>query len=256
MYNDSCFSLVQAIQSNTIPYDFAVCAVNENECEVSFVDFKGLKSHLGNRPCVPSIFGHSPAIVSIGAEQQALDAISDALISFPDKYNRFPPAQYEKLHEIKSGGFKVYIKDGRLRLEVSEWECKGLGWQRGDRIALSGLLDSNKFALHLDADGEALIDCDTPGWLSVNRDWPIGIKDFSDNDCLSTPYYLSDYGINFSIEKNDEILSDKTLENQITGETSISKPKFSPVYYATLAILFCLFTAVILTLCKITSVSV
>ena len=181
MFNDNCFSLIHAIQSNTIPYDFAVCAVNDNECEVSFVNFSGLKSHLDNRPCVPSIFGQSPAIVSIGAEQQALDAISDALLSFPDKYNQTPPVQYEKLQEIRSGGFKVFIKNNRMRFEVSEWECKGFGWQRGDRVALSGLQNSTRFALHLDADGEALIDADTPGWLSVNRDWPIVINDFSDN---------------------------------------------------------------------------
>lgn len=216
------FVLVLPIRSRCCPFDFSVCVVEEDSCNVSFVDFDGLLNYTHDIPCVPSVYGNTPGIVSMVSEQQALDAIENSIISLSQKYDKLPPDQYEKLYEPRSGGFVVHVCDGRIKFEISEWECRGFGWQRGDRVSLSSLPDASRFVLHLDRDGYALMDAEKSGWLTVNKDWSLGSHDIRDQDSPMVEYYLSDSGVYFGISKDaaDKNENENIIDFSVTEKSS------------------------------------
>lgn len=169
------------------PFDYGICFVEGETARTAFVDLEGLERALGDYPCVPSIYGKCPGIVSFEAEMEAVDVLTTAATEFSDKYQSRLPSSYERLRERVAGGLVITLSDGRIGFEVAQWVTDALSWQVGDRIDMAVGPDGKSFRIFADRDGTALV-IGRPGWLTAIRDWPFSSA--NSQDCV-TPVPVS-----------------------------------------------------------------
>lgn len=177
MRDDGKFALVleasAAGAGPDAPFGFGVCLVDGDSARTLFTDFAGLDRAVGDYPCVPSIYGRVPGIVSFEAEMEAIDILTSAAAGMREKYGRTRPPGYRLLAEPLSGGLEIAVSGGRADIELAEWAAAALGWHAGDRVALALSPCSRRLMLITDREGAALVHATRPGWLSADRSWPL-----------------------------------------------------------------------------------
>nr|WP_250807938.1 hypothetical protein [Neorhizobium tomejilense] len=176
MRDDTNFALVMRMEAGgktRFPFDYGVCVVEGDSARTSFTDLAGVSQIIGSTPCVPSIYGARPGIVSFEAEAEAIDMLSQATREFGTKYSYGRPDGYEPLRTLIKGGVVATVSEGRISVDIADWAAAGAGWHIGDRVELSAKTAGNSFSLHADRDGFPLVEGDRTDWLGLSRDWPL-----------------------------------------------------------------------------------
>lgn len=173
MLNDLRFCLVADVSDRGGPYPFAVCSVDGDTCSVVFLDFSSISLHVGDRPCVPSVFGRLPGNVSIEAELLALQAVDEEIERLSSRYGTAPSPGFDPLTEPYPRSIRLIAENGRLSFEAGRWLSSAAGWNEGDRIEVNFSRERMALELRLDRNGSSIVAADVPGILTSDRSWPV-----------------------------------------------------------------------------------
>lgn len=221
---DERFALVVDVSARGIAFDFAVCVVEDGQSRVTFGDRRDLSGLVGGLPCAPSVYGVVPAIISLEAEEAALEAVSEALDDLGDKYSLAVPAHYEPLDAVSRGVAAVSVDGGRLSVHVEEWAAKAMGWQRGDRVSVAVTADGARVLVHLDKEGGVLSDSERAGWLAPDRDWPCPRPFLSASGTGFRPATALRLAAGLSIEPPDELHRDGGIPSVEVEPRPVERP--------------------------------
>jgi hypothetical protein len=215
------------IGRDRFPFDYGVCVVDGDSAATSFCDLQGLSIVVGDTPCIPSIFGTSPADVTFEAEQAAVDAILAAAEEFGSKYAHGRPVGYEPLRTMIEGGIVLTVRNGRAGVELAEWVAEGAGWNIGDRIEMTVKSDGTALALHADRDGFPLGPGERLGYLGVQRDWSLPATVSIPDDDYDVAFAIGVEGVFMDMPPNPARVTalaivPSPLRTQPTPQTTLS----------------------------------